>query len=94
MLFCVLSVLLRLFWCVLTPSLACTYEHRGIPDLPSIPLSVPPDMRRVFMSPLVPSVLDSEPLHGIGAPSDLRILGFGPFSGPLLFEHLQEQAFC
>ena len=33
------------------------------------------------MSPLVPPVLNSEPLHGIDAPSDLRILGFGPFWG-------------
>ena len=46
-----------------------------------------------LVSPLVPPVLDSELLRGIGAPPDLRILGFGPFLGPLLFERLQEQAF-
>ena len=33
------------------------------------------------MSRLVPPVLDSELLRGIGAPSDLRILGLGPFRG-------------
>ena len=34
-----------------------------------------------LVSLLVPPVLNSEPLRGIGAPSNLRILGFGPFQG-------------
>ena len=37
--------------------------------------------QRDLVSLLVPPVLDSKPLRGIGAPSDLRILGFGPFRG-------------
>ena len=35
------------------------------------------------MSLPVPPVLDSEPLYGIGAPLDLRILSFGLFQGLL-----------
>ena len=74
MCFGVLSVLFDVFQRVLVPSLACACERRGIPDLSSIPLSVPSDVRIVFVSTLVPSVLDSEPLCGVDAPSKLRIL--------------------
>ena len=34
-----------------------------------------------LVSPLVPPVLNSEPLCGISAPLDLKILGLGPFRG-------------
>ena len=56
--------------------------HRGNSRLTLVSsLGASGRMQQDLVSLLVPFVLDSEPLRGIGAPSDLRILDLGPFRG-------------